>query len=147
MHGFSTPAASLVLITLLVHHSYQSEPTNCPSDPSIHSPCKCTGYTSWGDIGPHMHCGGDQKIDLAGIFKRLSEYYEKQGADKIFDQVIVNNSAITEIKDNDFADLRFGTVSEWEIMTTINVTFKTNSLQPRYLQLLQSGQCQQQSLR
>ena len=80
------------------------------------APCKCTGYTSWGDIGPHLHCGGDKPIDIGNITKQLSEYYRKVGADKIFDTLNINNSAITELKENDLNDLQFGTVSKLKIV-------------------------------
>ena len=103
---------SIALITLLVGLSHQLDPTNCPHDPSIISPCKCTGYASWGDIGPHLHCGGNQPVDLAKITQQLADYYRQVGADMIFDTLNLNNSAITEIKENDLNVLQFGTVSK-----------------------------------
>ena len=102
---------SVVLFTILVHLSHQAG-TSCPDDQSAIAPCTCTGKTRWGDIGPHLNCAGKQPIDIDKMSKELSQYYNKVGASKTFNTLDLHNTAITELKENAFGDLKFGVISK-----------------------------------
>jgi hypothetical protein len=106
---------SIVFLTVLVNYTHQISPALCPDDTSIIAPCTCKWYPSWVEHGTNLDCGGDGKIDLANITKSLSNYYELKGSDKRFHTLILHNSAITELKENDFSDLGFNIICKCKI--------------------------------
>ena len=64
-------------------------------------PCVCN------DV--EIRCGGNENIDLSNIFGKLSKLSAKSG--KHFKFFYLNNTFITELKENTFSDITFGEIT------------------------------------
>ena len=75
----------------------------CP-EPHLISPCVCKEEQSpeW------INCGGNSSIDLIHIFETLKTNLTK--SQKHFYGFLLNNTAITELKDNTFRDITFDSI-------------------------------------
>ena len=70
----------------------------CPS-PQMLEPCTCDDTEDATII-----CGGDQPIDLESVFDKLSKLTKKK---KYFEELLIRNTAITELKENVIKDVKF----------------------------------------
>ena len=69
----------------------------CPINTQIFEPCRCINDT--------IYCSGKSSISLSRIFHLLrSELPDNQ---KHFRSLLLNNTAISEIRDNTFKDITF----------------------------------------
>ena len=71
---------------------------NCPTSVS-YTPCKCDHFYD------QIVCGGTQDIDLVNVFQRLGNSLNK--SEKHFTSFWLNNTAITELRENTFKDITF----------------------------------------
>ena len=72
----------------------------CP-DISLLKPCSCKD--------DNISCGGNEDIDLVKIFQTLSKKLTKD--EKHFKEFYLNNTFITELKENTFSDITFKTIT------------------------------------
>ena len=68
----------------------------CP-DSNLLKPCNC--------FDDYINCGGNEDIDLVKIFETLGKKLPKTG--KHFHNFYLNNTFITELKENTFSDITF----------------------------------------
>ena len=75
----------------------------CPNN-NLLKPCRCLNELEdlKGDI---VQCGGNEDIDLVQIFQTLEKHLPKTS--KNFKRFYLNNTLITELKENTFSDITF----------------------------------------
>ena len=93
---------NLGLLVLVIIAIGYVESNGCPVSESI-KPCVCAkvlGINSW-----DIKCGGHSDIDLVNIFQTLEKNLTK--TEKHFNRFYLNNTFITELKENTFKDITF----------------------------------------
>ena len=90
-----------LLVSLLVDDIISGD-FECP-DSSLIKPCFC--------IYDSINCGGNHDIDLVKIFETLSKHLTETKSGKRFNGFHLNNTFITELKENTFSDITFGGIN------------------------------------
>lgn len=108
MIKISSEVKLIVLFVFMVH-------TNglCPK-PEILHPCKCDANKL------SISCGGDEWFNLKRVFENINKILPEK--EKHFEEFFLNNTAITELEENTFFEIKFNEIEIWYAsnLTSIN---------------------------
>ncbi len=100
MVDFFPVLAHLLLFVILIINSINKFSAECPK-PEYLLPCYCDSY----EKNDTISCGGNENFDLKFFFEKLSQQLKRE--EKIFYKFYLNNTSITDLKENTFSDITF----------------------------------------